>query len=320
MTAVDPRPAAGAVDGPRAGLAPSGRGTHSRADVVRAYVSLTKPRIIELLLVTTVPAMFLAADGVPDLWLLAATLVGGMLAAGGANALNCYYDRDIDQLMVRTGHRPLVTGQVSPRGALVFGLALCVASIVWFALTTNLLAALLAVVAILAYAVGYTILLKRRTPQNIVWGGLAGCMQVLIGWAAVTGSLAWEPWILFAVLFFWTPPHYWPLSMRFKDDYAAAGVPMLPVVASSRRVAAEILGYSWAMVLASLVLTPVAHSGPVYLVVALVLGGWFLYEAHRLLWRDRKGLDPKPMRLFHLSITYVSLLFLAVAAIPFTRI
>jgi protoheme IX farnesyltransferase len=163
-------------------------------------------------------------------------------------------------------------------------------------------------------------LLKRRTPQNIVWGGAAGCMQVLIGWTAVTGSLAWEPWILFGVLFFWTPPHYWPLSMKFRDDYAAAGVPMLPVVASSRRVAAEILGYSWAMVLTSLLLVPVASTGPVYLVAAAAVGGWFLYEAHRLLWRERKGLDPKPMRLFHLSITYVSLLFLAVALIPFTRI
>jgi protoheme IX farnesyltransferase len=320
VTAVDPRSVTGSADGPRTGLAPARPQVYSRGETVRAYVTLTKPRIIELLLVTTVPVMFLAADGLPSLWLVLATLVGGMLAAGGANALNCVYDRDIDQVMVRTGHRPLVTGQVSTRGALVFGLTLSVLSIAWFAATTNLLSAALAAVAILAYVVGYTMLLKRRTPQNIVWGGAAGCMQVLIGWTAVTGSLAWEPWILFGVLFFWTPPHYWPLSMKFRDDYAAAGVPMLPVVASSRRVAAEILGYSWAMVLTSLLLVPVASTGPVYLVAAAAVGGWFLYEAHRLLWRERKGLDPKPMRLFHLSITYVSLLFLAVALIPFTRI
>ena len=243
MTTVDPRPSAHAADGPRAELAPARRASHSRRDVVRAYVALTKPRIIELLLVTTVPVMFLAADGVPDLRLLLATLVGGMLAAGGANALNCFYDRDIDQVMVRTGHRPLVTGQVSPRGALVFGLTLSVVSVAWFALTTNLLSAALAAAAILAYAVGYTILLKRRTPQNIVWGGAAGCMQVLIGWTAVTGSLSWQPWVLFAVLFFWTPPHYWPLSLKFREDYAAAGVPMLPVVASQRRVSIEIVAY-----------------------------------------------------------------------------
>jgi protoheme IX farnesyltransferase len=320
VTAVDPRSVTGSADGPRTGLAPARPQVYSRSETVRAYVTLTKPRIIELLLVTTVPVMFLAADGLPSLWLVLATLVGGMLAAGGANALNCVYDRDIDQVMVRTGHRPLVTGQVSTRGALVFGLTLSVLSIGWFAATTNLLSAALAAVAIIAYVVGYTMLLKRRTPQNIVWGGAAGCMQVLIGWTAVTGSLAWEPWILFGVLFFWTPPHYWPLSMKFRDDYAAAGVPMLPVVASSRRVAAEILGYSWAMVLTSLLLVPVASTGPVYLVAAAAVGGWFLYEAHRLLWRERKGLDPKPMRLFHLSITYVSLLFLAVALIPFTRI
>ncbi len=319
MTTVDPRPSAHAADGPRAELAPARRASHSRRDVVRAYVALTKPRIIELLLVTTVPVMFLAADGVPDLRLLLATLVGGMLAAGGANALNCFYDRDIDQVMVRTGHRPLVTGQVSPRGALVFGLTLSVVSVAWFALTTNLLSAALAAAAILAYAVGYTILLKRRTPQNIVWGGAAGCMQVLIGWTAVTGSLSWQPWVLFAVLFFWTPPHYWPLSLKFREDYAAAGVPMLPVVASQRRVSFEIVAYSWAMVLASLALVPAAGTGPVYLVVAGLLGGWFLYEAHRLQRRTRKGLEAKPMRLFHLSITYVSLLFLAVAAVPFTR-
>ena len=331
MTAVDPRPAAGAqggsaagpTDGPREGLAPAASRpavAPTRLEVVRAYVALTKPRIIELLLVTTVPTMFLAADGLPSLWLVVATLVGGMLAAGGSNALNCYLDRDIDQVMLRTGHRPLVTGQVSPRGALVFGLTLAVTSVAWFAVTTNWLTTVLTALAILAYVVGYTMLLKRRTSQNIVWGGAAGCFPALIGWSAVTGGIAWAPVALFGVIFFWTPPHYWPLSMRFKDDYAAAGVPMLPVVASPRRVATEILGYSWAMVIASLLLVPAASTGPVYLVAASLAGGWFLVEAHRLLWRERKGVDPKPMRLFHLSITYVSLLFLAVALIPFTRL
>jgi protoheme IX farnesyltransferase len=326
VTATDPRAAhsgLGGGVGPRDGLAPAAplqavesRGLQRR---VRAYITLTKPRIIELLLVTTVPAMFLASNGLPHLGLVAITLVGGMLAAGGANTLNCFLDRDIDRIMVRTGHRPLVTGEVSPRGALISGLALSVVSVLWFALLTNLLAAALTAIAILAYVVGYTLLLKRRTPQNIVWGGAAGCMQVLIGWSAVTGSLALAPWVLFAVLFFWTPPHYWPLSMKFRADYKAAGVPMLPVVASTGRVATEIIGYSWAMVVSSLVLVPVAHTGPVYAVVALLLGGWFLVEAHQLLNRNRRGVDPRPMRLFHLSITYVSLLFLAVAAIPFTR-
>jgi protoheme IX farnesyltransferase len=216
--------------------------------------------------------------------------------------------------MVRTGHRPLVTGEVSPRGGLVFGVVLSVLSVGWFALTTNLLAASLTLAAILMYVVGYTLLLKRRTPQNIVWGGAAGCMQILIGWSAVTGSLAWAPIALFGVVFFWTPPHYWPLSLRFKDDYAAAGVPMLPVVASLSTVAREIIGYSYAMVLTSLLLVPAAAMSPFYAVAASVLGGWFLYEAHSLLRRVRRGdRDVKPMRLFHGSISYLALLFLAVA-------
>jgi protoheme IX farnesyltransferase len=296
----------------RAGLAPA-PAPRSRSKVA-AYVALTKPRIIELLLVTTVPTMILAAHGVPSLWLVASTLVGGYLAAGGANALNMYIDRDIDGLMARTGHRPLVTGEVSPRGGLVFGLTLAVASVVWFALTTTRLAAVLTVLAILMYVVGYTMLLKRRTPQNIVWGGAAGCMQILIGWSAVTGSLSWAPAVLFGVVFFWTPPHYWPLSLRFKDDYAAAGVPMLPVVAPLSVVAREIIGYSWAMVLTSLLLVPAGHMSPFYAVAAVLLGGAFLLEAHGLLRRVRRGdKDVKAMRLFHGSISYLALLFLAVA-------
>jgi protoheme IX farnesyltransferase len=289
---------------------------------VRAYVALTKPRIIETLLVTTVPTMFLAAHGLPSAWLVVATLVGGITAAGSANTLNCYVDRDIDQLMHRTRRRPLATGEVSPREALVFGLVLGVLSVVWFGLLVNWLSAGLALAANAFYVLVYTMLLKRRTPQNIVWGGLAGCMQVLIGWAAVTGSLAWAPVVLFMVIFLWTPPHYWPLSMRFEDDYATAGVPMLPVVASDLSVARQVVVYSWAMVLCSLLLVPVAPTGPVYAVSAVVLGGLFLLEAHRLLGRARRGVAGaalKPMRLFHYSITYISLLFVAVAVDPFLR-
>jgi len=286
--------------------------------VIAAYVALTKPRIIELLLVTTVPTMILASNGVPSVALVAITLVGGFLAAGGANALNMYLDRDIDALMVRTGHRPLVTGEVSPRGALGFGLVLAMSSVGWFALTTNGLTAALTAAAILMYVVGYTLILKRRTPQNIVWGGAAGCMQILIGWSAVTGSLTWAPAVLFGVVFFWTPPHYWPLSLRFRDDYAAAGVPMLPVVAPLSRVAKEIIGYSWAMVITSLLLVPAGHMSPFFTVATVVLGGMFLREAHGLLRRVRRGdADVRPMRLFHFSISYLSLLFLAVAIDPF---
>ena len=289
---------------------------------VGAYVALTKPRIIELLLVTTVPTMILAERGFPPAGLVLGTLVGGAAAAGSANVLNCFLDRDIDQLMNRTKRRPLVTGEVSPRAALVFGFALGAFALVWFALMVNLVAAALALAAIVMYVVGYTMILKRRTPQNIVWGGAAGCMPVLIGWSAVTGSLAWAPVALFAVIFFWTPPHYWPLSMRFEDDYAAAGVPMLPVVASDVVVARRVVTYSWAMVLASLLLVPVAPTGPVYAAAAVVLGALFVLEAHRLLRRANSGLARaalNPMRLFHFSITYITLLFVAVAVDPFVR-
>ena len=286
----------------------------------RAYLGLTKPRIIELLLVTTVPTMFLAAGGFPPVSTLIATLIGGALAAGGANTLNSYWDRDIDAKMARTGHRPLVTGEVTPRAALIFGLALSAISVVFLWLTTNALAALLAAGAIAFYVVIYTMGLKRRTSQNIVWGGAAGCFPVLIGWSAVTGGLTWAPVVLFAIIFFWTPPHYWPLSLRFSDDYAAAGVPMLPVVASRTRVGVEILIYSYVMVATSLVLIPVAPMGWVYTAVAVTLGVLFLYEAHSLLHRIRRSdadADVKPMRLFHGSISYLALLFLAVAIDPF---
>lgn len=295
---------------------------HGAWGTVRAYAALTKPRIIETLLVTTVPTMFLAARGLPPLWLVAATLTGGTLAAGSANTLNCYLDRDIDVVMHRTKNRPLVTGAISPGHALAFGAVLAVAAIGLLAVVVNLLAAALALGAIAFYVFVYTMLLKRRTPQNIVWGGAAGSMQVLIGWAAVTGSLTWAPFVLFAVIFLWTPPHYWPLSMRFERDYAAAGVPMLPVVASDLHVARRVVAYSWAMVGASLLLVPVARTGPVYAVAAGGLGGVFLIEAYRLLGRAKAGVAGvalNPMRLFHYSISYISLLFVAVALDPFLR-
>jgi protoheme IX farnesyltransferase len=290
------------------------RGWSTVRATVAAYVALTKPRIIELLLVTTVPTMVLAAQGMPPASLVAATLIGGTLAAGSANALNCWYDRDIDVVMRRTRRRPLARAAVRPRNALVFGLVLGVLATVELALTTNALAAALAVAAIVFYVVVYTMWLKRRTSQNIVWGGAAGCMPVLIGWAAVTGSLSWAPVVLFAVIFLWTPPHYWPLAMRYREDYAAAGVPMLPVVAAARTVAGRIVSYSWAMVAVSLLLVwPLGVSGAVYGVTAGVAGAAFLREAHLLRRRVRAGDDASAMRLFHWSITYLALLFLAVA-------
>jgi len=287
----------------------------------RDYVALTKPRIIELLLVTTFPTMFLAAGGLPPAWLVVATLVGGTLSAASANTLNCYLDRDIDKVMHRTERRPLVTGAISPRAALVFGGVLGVLSALWLALLVNLLSAALSLGAILLYVVFYTMVLKRRTSQNIVWGGVAGCMPVLIGWSAVTGSLAWPALVLFMIIFFWTPPHYWPLSMRFKDEYAAAGVPMLPVVANDDAVARQVLLYTWAVVATSLVLVPVAGMGWLYLVAAVGSGAVFLLEAHRLLQRavvpgNTSMAALKPMRLFHFSISYLTILFLAVALDP----
>jgi protoheme IX farnesyltransferase len=285
-------------------------------------VALTKPRIIELLLITTVPVMFLAQQGVPDLWLVLITCTGGYLSAGGANALNMYIDRDIDALMDRTSHRPLITGIVSPREGLVFGLTLAVVSTLWFGLLVNWLSAALSLGALLFYVVLYTMILKRRTSQNIVWGGIAGCMPVLIGWSSVTNSMSWAPVVLFLVMFFWTPPHYWPLSMKVKEDYARVGVPMLPVVASNQVVARHIVVYSWVMVAVSLLLTPLGYTGWFYTTVALVAGGYWLWEAHGLRSRAKAGAAGaklKEMRLFHWSITYVSLLFVAVAVDPFLR-
>jgi protoheme IX farnesyltransferase len=313
VTAVESRPAG-------ATAVPDGAPRTGALAKVRAYVALTKPRIIELLLVTTLPTMFLAEEGLPGFWLCVWVLVGGSLAAGSANTFNCYLDRDIDRVMHRTSRRPLVTGEVSERGALVFGFVLGIASCALLAATVNVLSSALALLAILLYVFMYTLGLKRRTASNIVWGGAAGCMPVLIGWSGVTNSLDWAPFVLFLVVFFWTPPHYWPLSLRFRDDYAAAGVPMLPVVADNVVVARRIVVYSWAMVLSSLALVPVAPTGPVYAVVAAVVGGLFLYEAHRLERGARAGIpeaELRPMRLFHHSITYLTVLFGAVMIDPF---
>lgn len=281
---------------------------------LRAYVALTKPRVIELLLVTTVPTMVLAARGWPSWWLLVATLTGGAGAAAAANVLNCVIDRDIDQVMHRTSGRPLVTGAVTPRAALVFGATLTVLSLAWLALVVNPVSALLAGAAIGIYVVGYTMLLKRRTPQNIVWGGIAGCVPVLIGWSAVTGSVGWAPLLLFGVVFFWTPPHYWPLSMKFRRDYAAAGVPMLPVVADDRKVVREMVGYTAAMIACSIALGPVGGLGWVYLASAVGLGAWFGWSVLMLL---RRADDPSrgPLRaigVFHRSITYLTALSVAI--------
>ncbi|MFL6240823.1 MAG: heme o synthase [Actinomycetes bacterium] len=283
------------------------------AALARGLVALTKPRIIELLLVTTVPTMLLAKRGFPGFGVLMATLVGGTLAAGSANTLNCYLDRDIDVVMHRTERRPLATGVIRPGEALLSGIVLAVLSTVLLGLTVNWLAAGLALGAIAFYVFGYTIGLKRHTTQNIVWGGAAGCMPVLIGWAAVTDRLSWAPLVLFAVIFFWTPPHFWALAMRFREDYAAAEVPMLPVVASQETVTRRIVLYSYAMVGASLALWPVASTSWVYPAAAGVVGVAFLAEAHRLDRAARRGGVVDPMRLFRLSISYLTVLFAAVA-------
>lgn len=283
---------------------------------LRAYWALTKPRVIELLLVVTAPTMILAQNGIPSLWLVLATLIGGAMSAGSAGAFNCYIDRDIDRVMKRTKNRPLVTGELSDREALVFAYGLGAASIVWLWLTTNWLAAALSLGAILLYVVFYSLILKRRTAQNIVWGGVAGCMPVLIGWAAVTGDISWPPIILFAIIFLWTPPHYWPLSMKYRDDYKAAGVPMLAVVRGRAQVGLQTILYAWATVACSLLLIPVAGMGLLYTAVALVTGGWFIYETHRLYSHAIRHSEVSPMRVFHGSIAYLTLLFVAVGVDP----
>ena len=277
---------------------------------VAAYVALTKPRIIELLLVTTVPTMVVAEQGMPSVWLMLATVVGGALAAGGANAINMYVDRDIDRIMHRTRNRPLVTGAVTPRNALLFAITLEVLAFLFLWTFVNLLSAALAVAACLFYVFVYTLWLKRTSTRNIVIGGAAGAVPVLIGWTAVTGSLAWPPVILFGVIFYWTPPHFWALAIRYRDDYAAADVPMLPAVVSVHRTAVRIIGYTVALWVLTVAFTPIAGMGPLYLTAALVLGAVFCWYAVDL---ARKGTAVQAMRLFTWSITYITLLFGAMA-------
>jgi protoheme IX farnesyltransferase len=292
------------------GERPSGSRRSVRA-VVGAYAALSKPRVIELLLVTTIPAMFLAGREIPSPWLVLATLVGGTMAAGSANALNCVIDADIDKVMNRTKRRPLVRDSVSRRGALIFGLSLGVLSFVVLFFTVNLLSAVLAVATILFYIFVYTLVLKRRTSQNVVWGGAAGCMPVVIGWSAVTGTVQWPAFVMFGVIFFWTPPHTWALGMRYREDYERAGVPMLPVVATAEHVAKQIVIYSWVMVAWTLLLLPVTSW--LYASFAVLAGGWFLFYAHSLNAAVRRGEKTNPMALFHRSNTYLMIVFVALA-------
>lgn len=286
---------------------------------IRAYVELTKPRVIELLLVTTLPTMIFAQRGFPDVVTMLATLVGGALAAGASGAFNCYIDRDIDRLMKRTERRPLVTGEVTPREALVFSWTIAVLSVLILGFGANWLAAALGVAAIFFYVVVYSLILKRRTEQNIVWGGIAGCFPVVIGWAAVRGTVEWPAIVLFTVIFLWTPPHYWPLSMKYKQDYREADVPMLGAVASARLVSNQVVLYAWATVVCSLLLVPMGWAGIVYTAVALGVGGWFVWESHVLQREAQRDdfEDRKAMKVFHLSITYLTLLFIALAVDPF---
>jgi len=275
------------------------------------YVALTKPRVIELLLVTTIPAMLLADRGSVNPLLILNTLAGGLLAAAGANTLNCVADADIDKLMKRTERRPLARDAVPRSHALVFGLSLSVGSFFWLWWTTNMLSAHLAGATIAFYVLVYTLLLKRRTSQNVVWGGAAGCMPVMIGWSAVTGTIQWPALVMFAIIFFWTPPHTWALAMRYKEDYRAAGVPMLPAVATEQQVTKRILIYTWLTVAATLALT--LATGWLYAAVALLAGAWFLVMAHQLYNGVRRGETVKPLRLFLQSNNYLAVVFCALA-------
>jgi len=289
-----------------------------RLNTIRAYIALTKPRIIELLLVTTLPTMVLAERGIPSVWLMASVVVGGTLAAGGANAINMYVDRDIDDLMRRTRHRPLPRHAVNPAAALRFGVGLSVVAFAFLALTVNLLSASLALSATCFYIFVYTMWLKRTTPQNIVIGGAAGCVPVLVAWAAVTGEVGLPALVLFAVVFYWTPPHFWALALRYRGDYAAANVPMLPVVRGEVETARQIVLYTIVLVGVSLLLLPAAGMGWIYLVAAVLLGGMFLVQALRL--RSDAANGRAAITLFRYSITYLTLLFAAVAADALVRI
>nr|WP_307806302.1 MULTISPECIES: heme o synthase [Rhodococcus] len=276
-----------------------------------AYIALTKPRVIELLLVATIPTMLLADRGTVNLPLLFATLFGGWMGAASANTLNCVVDADIDKVMKRTARRPLAREAVPTSHAFVFGALLGVGSFLWLWWAANLLSGILVVATILFYVLVYTMVLKRRTSQNVVWGGAAGCMPALVGWSAVTGTIGWQAIVLFLVIFFWTPPHTWALAMRYKDDYKAAGVPMLPVVATEQVVTRQIVLYTWATVAATAALIPAA--GVVYAAVALAAGAWFLLMAHQLYSGVRRGEAVKPLRLFLQSNNYLAVVFIGLA-------
>jgi protoheme IX farnesyltransferase len=297
------------------GQAPDGdaRGNGNRGslrETTAAYFALTKPRVVELLLVTTVPAMILAKRGIPSLWLILATLVGGAVAAGSANAINCYLDRDVDEVMRRTRRRPIPAHRIPPERALAFGYALGAISFFFLSVAVNVLAASLALSAIAFYVFVYTLWLKRRSVQNIVIGGAAGAVPALVGWAAVTGTVGLPAWVLFAIIFVWTPPHFWALAMRYRGDYAAAGIPMLPVVRGPEETRRQILRYSLVLFATSLLLIPLGHLGAVYGATAVVLGGWFVWRALRL-WRSASAAEP--VRLFRFSIVYLAVLFASVA-------
>lgn len=274
---------------------------------VGAYIALTKPRIIELLLITTIPSMVLAAGRWPGTWLVVATLIGGSLSAGGANALNMFYDRDIDEVMRRTRSRPLARHEVPPRNAFVFGVVLGVVGFAWLTVFTNVVAASISTAALLFYVFVYTRRLKRSTVQNIVIGGAAGAAPTLVGWAAVSGSVGVPGWVLFFIVFYWTPPHFWALALRYREDYAAAGVPMLPVVAGVEATTRRMLLYTGLMVGVSLLLVPLGAMSWIYLVAAVVLGAWFLWDT----WRVVRHPD-QAMRLFTTSTVYLSALFASV--------
>ena len=273
-----------------------------------AYVALTKPRIIELLLITTVPTMIVAERGWPGLWLVVATVVGGTFAAGGANAVNMYVDRDIDKIMNRTKGRPLATGEIEPKNALIFSVALLVVAFAWLTVFVNLLSAVFALSAAAFYIFVYTLWLKRTSTQNIVIGGAAGCMPVFVAWAAVTNSVAWEPVVLFGVIFLWTPPHFWALAVKYKEDYSAANVPMLPSVATLENTSKQILAYTLAVWALSIAFTPIASMGWIYTTAAVISGAVFTLYAVRLL---RDPTPKRAMKVFTFSITYLSVLFIA---------
>lgn len=286
---------------------------------LKGFFLLTKPQVIELLLVTTAPTMIFAAGEIPNLWLILNTMLGGAMAAGGAGAFNCYIDREADRLMKRTEKRPLVTGEVTDREGLVFAWILSIVAVAYLTMFVNPLSGVLGLAAILLYVVFYSLILKRRTAQNIVWGGIAGCMPVFIGWAAVENRLSFSAVVLFVLIFLWTPPHYWPLSMKYAEDYQRAGIPMLGAIASAKAVSVQVVLYAWATVICSLMLIPVGGAGWVYGLTALIAGAWFIWKCHHLhqLALAEEATSRTAMVVFHASITYLTVVFVALAIDPF---